>query len=71
MINNLLDDIINTYNTVFINKEINRINKLEFGYVENNCKTRFIPIIIHCYENYDLFNKEQKANINFIINNIL
>lgn len=57
------EDIINKYNSLLININVNDINKINYGFVDNNCDSILLSILIHCIENIDIFNDDQLSNI--------
>lgn len=53
------------------NNRINEINLINAGYITDYCcmtRNMMFSIILHCVENYRLFNEEQQINIKNIIN---
>lgn len=69
----MYDSIIqeNTYNTfvdLFINKNVEEAELLAFGIVLSKCYTPKISMLIHCMDNLDLFDDEQKSNLQHMIN---
>lgn len=66
----MFDKLLNNYNNIFIDKEVDKINKLDLGFITNVDTISLYCILIHCVENIDIFNKEQKNNIYNYINKL-
>lgn len=62
------EDIINKYNNLLININTNDVNKINYGFVDNNCDSILLSILIHCIENIDIFNDSQLSNIDEFLN---
>lgn len=61
--------LLERYRNTLININQTDITLLELGFIkDNNCNTMIFPILIHCVENLDIFNKEQLDNITNFLN---
>lgn len=49
---------------------ISDAEKIKYGIVPNMCKAMMTNILIHCFENVDLFNNTQMSNINYMLNSM-
>lgn len=66
----LKDKIYNDYQNILFNIEESDIKKQELGFINNNCNSIILSILIHALQNIDIFTNEQLANINFMLNKI-
>lgn len=63
-------ELVNTYNSNLANMMTNHIEKLKYGFVEDDCANNLFSILIHCIENIDIFNKNQLGNITCFIDKL-
>lgn len=63
----VINKMIDEYNELFINKNINIIDKLKFGFVSNDCSIPFISMLIHSIESIDIFRNEHLDKLSFIL----
>lgn len=64
----ILKNIYNSFVDAFINDNAQRIELLKLGFIPNKCNTDKMAILIHCIDNIKIFNTEQIANINTMLN---
>lgn len=62
--------LIEQYENLFIARNTNIIEKLKFGFVEEDCSIPVIAILIHCMENLEIFNDIQLNSIEQILNRL-
>lgn len=65
---NISDSLINSFSEKFIKANINEIELIKNGFIPDKCYTPKLSLIVHCMENIEIFNDEQKGNLNNIIN---
>lgn len=64
------EKLINNYKDILINVEKRNIDAIGFGFINNNCSSMLLPILIHCMENIEIFNIKQLNNISNFINKV-
>lgn len=47
------------------------VQKLQFGFMTNNCETSLLSIIIHCVENVEIFTETQFNKLTHYTNKLL
>lgn len=62
------DNVYNSFVNLFIDKNVEEVELMSFGIVLQKCYTPKISMLIHCMENIDIFNEEQLANLQEMIN---
>lgn len=53
-----------------INMNLYDLKLSDAGFIVENCSSFWLPILLNCIENINIFNVEQKNNIANIINNL-
>lgn len=66
--NIILENTYNSFLALFSSKQNEEVELANLGFIPTKCFTPKISMLIHCMENIDLFNTEQKENINIMIN---
>lgn len=60
--------VYDSYIKLFIDKNVEEVQLLNFGIILEKCYTPKISMIIHCMENIDIFNDDQLSNLKEMIN---
>lgn len=69
LLSELNNEFVEEYKNILIDIENNIIQSYELGYIPNQCIPLIFSILVHCQENINIFNDEQKININNLITN--
>lgn len=62
------ENLVDSFTNLFIQKNSEEVELLDLGIITTKCYTPKISMLIHCMDNMDLFNDEQKGNIQTMIN---
>jgi len=62
--------LIEQYENLFIRRNTDIIEKLRFGFIEEDCSIPIISIVIHCMENLEIFDNTQLNNIQQILSRL-
>lgn len=66
--NVIKQSVYDSFVKLFIDKNVEEVQLLNFGIVLQKCYTPKISMLIHCMENIDIFNDEQRSNLQEMIN---
>lgn len=60
----ITQEVIDNLNNLIINKHIGNITSLGLGFIpKRDCSLNILPILIHAFENKEIFNEKQLNNL--------
>lgn len=62
--------LIDKYNDILANMQVDNIKRLELGFISDDCNSMLFSILVHCIENIEIFNITQLNNISNFINKL-